>query len=118
MPWKRVNPTSCDIREVRSLGMKLAQEKAKAFRDAGVPVSGEVMSDILKASYAEVKAECKPVNLTVTPEQMEAVKKVCSPCAKRFALRGQAKLSIEEQPAAELVAETRVKPGQVTEAES
>ncbi len=118
MPWKRVNPTSCDIREVRSLGMKLYKEKERALRDAGVPVSGEVMSDLLKASYAEVKASCKPVDLTVTPDQMEAVKKVCAPCAKRFALKGQAKLPIEGQPAAELAAETRVKPGRVTEAES
>jgi len=102
MPWKRVNPTSCDIREVRSLGMKLYKEKEKALRDAGVPVSGEVMSDLLKASYAEVKANCKPVDLTVTPDQMEAVNKVCAPCAKRFSLKGQAKLPIEGQPAADI----------------
>lgn len=82
--------------------MTLAHKKAQALRDAGVPVNGEVMSDILKASYAEVKAECKPVDLRVTPDQLETVKKVCQPCAKRFALRGQAKLGIEEQRAADI----------------
>ncbi len=102
MPWKKTNPTSCDIREVRSLGMKLAQEKARALRDAGVPVSGEVFSDLLIHSYAEVKTQCKPVDLAVTPEQMETVKKVCGPCASRFALRGQAKLAIEETLAADI----------------
>jgi hypothetical protein len=115
--WKKTEPrtdlSSCDMQEVKSLYMKRAHEKAKVLKDAGIPVSGQVWSDLQQAAYAEVRAECKPVDLAVSPEQMEIVESVCQPCAKRFSKRGQAKLPIEGKPATE--AAIHVQPGKVTE---
>jgi hypothetical protein len=84
--------TTCDTRELRRLSTKLAHEKEKALRDAGIPVSGEVMSVIRKEAWVEVKASCAPAELKVTPEQMEVIKKTCPSCASHFTLTGQARL--------------------------
>jgi len=105
--WKRpeaINP-KCDFKDIRSQAQKLYLQKERELRVAGTPINGEVRSTLRTACYAEARAQCKPVDMAVTEDMMENIVKVCPPCAAKYSLKGQAKLPIEGQPAAEPAAE-------------
>jgi len=94
----------CDLTELRSLGMQKAQEKVARLREAGIPVSSEVFSDVLRVSYQEAREECTPVEAELTEEKMRKLREICEPCAKRFTVKAA-------EPPAEVEAEAEVAAG-------
>lgn len=78
---------TCDVFEVRGAGMRKAQAKVRELRAAGIPVSSEMLSRIMKLSFAEARSECSPMSYDLTPEQLKLLKAVCEPCAERFTVK-------------------------------
>lgn len=76
--WKENNMIDkCyDTNELRSKAMAKAQAKVRELRAAGIPITRETFSIILKYCYAEARKEIAPASNELTPEQMELVKKL------------------------------------------
>ncbi len=77
---------SCDLAKVRSVAMIKAHDKVREFKTAGIPVSSDIFSGIMKTAYEEARAECTPISVELTAEQMALVEKVCPACVPKYKL--------------------------------
>ena len=65
----------CDIDDIKRIAGRKRESRVRELRKAGIPITSDILSGIAKQAYKEAASECKPVELDLTEDQMELLKK-------------------------------------------
>lgn len=79
----------CDLTNVRSETMRLAQAGAKKLKQSGIPVTTEVFAELVRDAHRKAIQACQPANLEVTPEQAKVVADLCEPCSRFYTVKAK-----------------------------